>query len=108
MHERRTTARIMLLALIGGAHRDPAAGSRHGLVYVADRLRCAVLRWARRWNQLAGLVALFAVVALIVLVAAPAVGVHVLKGYQKQRLTTFITPARLCPAQVTPTRSSSP
>ena len=29
LHEWRTTARIMLLALIAGAARDPAAGPRH-------------------------------------------------------------------------------
>jgi rod shape determining protein RodA len=33
---------------------------------------------------------------VLVLAVAPAVGVNVLKGYQKERLTTFINPPRVC------------
>lgn len=45
------------------------------------------------WRQLAGLVALVLVSGTIVLVAAPAIGVHVLKPYQEERLTVFLNPS---------------
>ena len=39
------------------------------------------------WKQLTALLAMFIASVAIVLVAAPAAGVHVLKPYQVQRLT---------------------
>ena len=38
-----------------------------------------------------------------ILAVAPALGVNVLKGYQKQRLTTFIDPPTVCNTQKDPT-----
>jgi rod shape determining protein RodA len=48
------------------------------------------------WKQLTALAALGAVAIAIVLGGAPALGVHVLKPYQQQRLTTFLNPPRVC------------
>lgn len=89
--ERETTARLMLLALGPAAlvMIQPDLGT--SLVYVA--LSFAILFVAGTpGRQLGGLVGLFAVATVLVLVAAPAVGVHVLKDYQVQRLTGFVNP----------------
>jgi len=45
------------------------------------------------WRHFAALGALFAVAIALVLVAAPAVGVEVLKPYQVDRLTSFLHPS---------------
>ncbi|MGH2909274.1 MAG: FtsW/RodA/SpoVE family cell cycle protein, partial [Solirubrobacteraceae bacterium] len=103
MHERRTTARIMLLALIGALIVIPQPDLGTGLVYVA--IGFAVLFFAgTSFRQLSGLVALFAVSLTIALVAAPAVGVHVLKCYQVQRITAFLHPSAThsCPGAPDP------
>jgi rod shape determining protein RodA len=92
LHERETTARIMLLALGPAAlvMIQPDLGT--ALVYVA--LALSVLFVAgTSGRQLWGLIGLFAVATALVLVAAPAVGVHVLKPYQVQRLTGFVNPS---------------
>jgi rod shape determining protein RodA len=89
--ERETTSRIMLLALIPAmlVVAQPDLGS--GLVYVAIAL--AVLFVAgTKWTHFAALGALGAVAIVIALVAAPAVGVEVLKPYQVDRLTAFLHP----------------
>jgi rod shape determining protein RodA len=90
--ERETTSRIMLLALIPAmlVIGQPDLGS--GLVYVAIVL--AVLFVAGTpWTHFAALGALGAVAVVVVLVAAPAVGVEVLKPYQVDRLTAFLNPS---------------
>jgi rod shape determining protein RodA len=95
LHERRTTARIMLLALFPAmiVIAQPDLGT--GLVYVMVSL--SVLFFAgTSWKQLTALAALFVIALVMVLAVAPAVGVNVLKGYQKQRLTTFINPPQNC------------
>jgi rod shape determining protein RodA len=62
------------------------------LVYVA--LAFAILFVAGTpGRQLGGLMGLFAVAIVLVLVVAPATGVHVLKPYQVQRLTGFVHPS---------------
>jgi rod shape determining protein RodA len=89
--ERETTSRIMLLALIPAmlVVAQPDLGS--GLVYVAIAL--AVLFVAgTKWTHFAALATLGAVAIVIALVAAPAVGVEVLKPYQVDRLTAFLNP----------------
>jgi rod shape determining protein RodA len=92
LHERRTTARIMLLALIPAMIVIPQPDLGTGMVYVA--VGFALLFFAgTSWKQLASLVALFAISITFVLVAAPAMGVHVLKPYQVQRLTGFLNPS---------------
>jgi rod shape determining protein RodA len=93
--DRRTTVRIMLLALIPAmvVIKQPDLGT--GLVYVT--IACGILFFAgTSWKQLVALVALFATAIALVLAVAPAVGVNVLQTYQKQRLTTFINPPTVC------------
>ena len=78
LNSRDTTVRVMLLTLIpaGLVIVQPDLGS--GLVYIV-----------------AGLAVLFALAAVAIaltLVVAPKVGVTVLHGYQKDRLTAFLNP----------------
>ena len=90
--ERETTSRIMLLALLPAmlVIAQPDLGS--GLVYIA--IVVAVLFVAgTKWTHLAGLGALAAVAIVTVLVAAPAMGIELLKPYQMDRLTAFVNPA---------------
>jgi rod shape determining protein RodA len=91
LHDRETTSRIVLLALVPAilVVGQPDLGS--GLVYLAIVL--AVLFVAgTKWTHFVALAALVAVAVALVLVAAPAVGVEVLKPYQKDRLTAFLNP----------------
>ena len=93
LHERRTTARIMLLALIPALIVIPQPDLGTGMVYVA--VGFSILFFAgTSFRQLAGLITLFAVSIAIVLAGAPAMGVHLLKPYQVQRLTGFLNPSR--------------
>ncbi len=92
LHERRTTARIMLLALVPALIVIPQPDLGTGMVYVA--VGFAILFFAgTSWKRLTALVAMFVVSVALVLVAAPALGVHVLKPYQVQRLTGFLNPS---------------
>jgi rod shape determining protein RodA len=92
LHERRTTARIMLLALIPAMVVIPQPDLGTGLVYVCIGFTVLFVA-GTSWKQLAALVALFVIAVLGVLVIAPALGVHVLKPYQMQRLTGFLNPS---------------
>jgi len=92
LHERRTTARIMLLALIPAMIVIPQPDLGTGLVYVCIGFTVLFVA-GTSWKQLMALVALFAVAVLMVLVVAPATGHHVLKPYQMQRLTGFLNPS---------------
>jgi rod shape determining protein RodA len=86
-----TTSRTMLLALIPAmlVVAQPDLGS--GLVYIA--VAVAVLFVAgTKWTHFAALGGLGALAIVVVLVAAPAVGVEVLKDYQVDRLTAFVNP----------------
>jgi rod shape determining protein RodA len=90
--ERETTSRIVLLALVPAmlVIAQPDLGS--GLVYLAIVL--AVLFVAGTpWTHFATLGALGAVAIAVVLLAAPAAGVEVLKPYQMDRLTAFLNPS---------------
>jgi rod shape determining protein RodA len=61
-------------------------------VYIAVGL--SILFFAgTSWKQLATLGALFVTALVIALVAAPALGVHVLSHYQEQRLVGFLHPS---------------
>ncbi len=92
LHESRTTARIMLLALIPAMVVIPQPDLGTGMVYVA--IGFMVLFFAgTSWKQLTGLVAMFIASIAIVLAGAPALGVHLLKPYQVQRLTGFLNPS---------------
>jgi rod shape determining protein RodA len=90
--ERETTSRIVLLALVPAmlVVAQPDLGS--GLVYLAIVL--AVLFVAgTKWTHFAALGGLGAAAIVVVLLAAPAVGVQVLKPYQTDRLTAFLNPS---------------
>jgi rod shape determining protein RodA len=92
LRDRDTTARTMLLALIPAALviLQPDLGT--GLVYVVIAL--AVLFVAgTSWRHFAALGAAFVVATVLVLAAAPAVGIQVLKPYQVERLTGFVNPS---------------
>jgi rod shape determining protein RodA len=92
LRERQTTALVMLAALVPAMFviAQPDLGS--GLVYVVIAFTLLFVAGVS-WRHLAGLVALGLVALTFVLVAAPAVGVHVLKPYQLQRLTAFLHPS---------------
>jgi rod shape determining protein RodA len=92
LRERETTALVMLAAIVPAmlVIAQPDLGS--GLVYVVIALTLLFIA-GTSWKHLAGLLALGAVSLTFILVAAPAVGVHVLKPYQVQRLTAFLHPS---------------
>jgi rod shape determining protein RodA len=92
LRELDTTARVLLLALVPAmlVILQPDLGS--GLVYMAIAFMLLFVA-GTSWRQLAGLLALVVVSGTIVLVAAPAAGVHVLKPYQEERLTVFLNPS---------------
>jgi rod shape determining protein RodA len=92
LHERRTTARIMLLAMIPALIVIPQPDLGTGLVYVTVGFTMLFVA-GTSWKQLTALVAMFAAAIAIVLAGAPALGVHVLKPYQVQRLTGFLNPS---------------
>ncbi len=93
LNERRTTARIMLLALVPALIVIPQPDLGTGLVYVA--IAFSILFFAgTSWKQLTALIAMFVISVTLVLAVAPALGVHVLKPYQVQRLTGFLNPSR--------------
>jgi rod shape determining protein RodA len=89
--DRDTTARVMLLALIPAAFvmMQPDLGS--SLVYLVIVITVLFVA-GTAWQHFAALAALGAVAITLVLVAAPAVGVEVIKPYQKDRLTAFLNP----------------
>jgi rod shape determining protein RodA len=89
--DRETTSRIVLLALFPAmlVVAQPDLGS--GLVYLA--ILVAVLFVAGTpWTHFAGLAGLAAVAIAVVVVAAPMAGVQLLKPYQMDRLTAFLSP----------------
>jgi rod shape determining protein RodA len=92
LRERDTTARVMLAALVPAmlVIAQPDLGS--GMVYMAVAFVMLLVAGAP-WQQLGGLLALVCVSVAVVLVAAPAVGLHVLKPYQTERLTAFLHPS---------------
>jgi rod shape determining protein RodA len=93
LNERETTSRIMLLAVLPAilVVGQPDLGS--GMVYIAIAL--AVLFVAgTKWTHFAALGVLATAAVVVTLVAAPAVGVQVLKPYQVDRLTAFLHPTQ--------------
>lgn len=92
LRDRDTTARTMLLALFPSllVILQPDLGT--GMVYVVVAL--AVLFVAgTSWRHFAVLGVVFVVSVTLVLGAAPAMGVQLLKPYQVQRLTGFLSPS---------------
>ena len=92
LRERDTTARVLLAALIPAMFviAQPDLGS--GMVYMVIAF-VLLLVAGTPGRQLAQLLALVAMSLTFVLVGAPAVGVHVLKPYQVERLTAFLHPS---------------
>jgi rod shape determining protein RodA len=89
--DRETTSRMTLLAVVPAmlVIAQPDLGS--GLVYLA--ILVAILFIAGTpWTHFAALGGLAAAAIVLVLIAAPAAGVEVLKPYQKDRLTAFLSP----------------
>jgi rod shape determining protein RodA len=91
LHERDTTARTLLIALIPAAlvMVQPDLGS--SLVYGAIALSVLFVS-GTPGRHFAALGALAAFAVSFVLVIAPLGGVQVLHGYQKDRLTAFLHP----------------
>jgi rod shape determining protein RodA len=92
LHEWRTTARIMLLALIPALVVIPQPDLGTGMVYVIVGFMILFVA-GTSWKQITALVAMFLAAIALVLAGAPALGVHVLKPYQVQRLTGFLNPS---------------
>ncbi len=92
LHEWSTTARVMLLALAPAllVIAQPDLGT--GMVFVVVGFTLLFLA-GTSWKQLTVLVAMFAVSIALVLAGAPALGVHLVKPYQVQRLTGFLNPS---------------
>jgi len=95
LHEHRTTARILLLALVPAILVIPEPDIGTALVYLSIAFLVLVFA-GTPWKQLAAIVMLAVVAVLVVLVLAPAAGVHVLKPYQQQRLTAFLHSTSNC------------
>ncbi len=92
LHEWRTTARIMLLAILPALIVIPQPDLGTAMVYVA--VGFSVLFFVGTpFKQIGAVIGIFAGAIVIVLVVAPAVGVHVLHGYQLDRLTAFLNPS---------------
>jgi rod shape determining protein RodA len=89
---RQTTARIVLLGLIPTMLVMAENDLGSALVYGVGILAVLFVAGAP-WRHFAALGALFAVAVAIVLAGAPALGVDVLKPYQKDRLTSFLEPS---------------
>jgi rod shape determining protein RodA len=89
---RQTTARILVLGLIPTMLVMAENDLGSALVYGVGILAVLFVAGAP-WRHFAALGALFAVAIAIVLVGAPAVGVQVLKPYQEDRLTSFLSPS---------------
>jgi rod shape determining protein RodA len=92
LRDLETTAQVMLVALVPAMFVviQPDLGS--GLVYMAIAFMLLFVA-GTSWRQLTAIVALVLVSATVVLVAAPAAGVHVLKTFQEERLTAFLHPS---------------
>ena len=90
---RQRTARYLLLGLAPAAliFMQPDLGTSlvFGVVTLAVMFLAGV-----RWSHFLAIAAGIAVMVTAVLVVAPAVGTPVLKGYQEQRLTSFLHPSR--------------
>ncbi|MGI8945499.1 MAG: rod shape-determining protein RodA [Thermoleophilaceae bacterium] len=93
LEDRETTSRIVLLALLPAilVVAQPDLGS--GLVYISVALATLFVA-GTKWTHFAALGALGLTAVIVVLVAAPAVGVEPLKDYQRNRLTAFVNPAQ--------------
>jgi len=90
---RETTVRLMLMALFPAmlVMAQPDLGS--SLVYIAGTVGLLFVA-GTPWKHFVALGALGAVALTLTLVVLPAVGVHPLKQYQVDRLTSFLHPSQ--------------
>jgi rod shape determining protein RodA len=90
--DRETTSRVTLMALIPAmlVVAQPDLGS--GLVYISIALATLFVA-GTKWTHFAALGTIGVAAIAIVLIAAPAAGVEVLKPYQMDRLTAFVDPS---------------
>src|SRR5579875_3695113 len=93
VRDRRNTALLMAVTVVAAllVMIQPDIGS--SLVYMVIAVAILFVGGVPT-RHLATLLGLAAVVASLVLVAAPAAGVHLLKRYQEERLTAFLHPTR--------------
>jgi rod shape determining protein RodA len=98
LYEWRTTGRIMLLSLIPALVVIPQPDLGTAMVFVAIGL-VTLFVVGSSWKHLVALITMFVAAAAIVLAGAPALGVHVVKHYQMQRLTAFLHSSRNCSTQ---------
>src|SRR5579875_291082 len=93
VRDRRNTALLLALTVVAAllVMIQPDIGS--SLVYLVIAVAILFIGGVPG-RHLATLLGLAAVVASLVLVAAPAAGVHLLKRYQEERLTAFLHPTR--------------
>ena len=90
--ERQRTARLLLMGFVPAliVFLQPDLGT--AITYVVITLAILFVVGVR-WTHFALLGALLATAVTAVLVIAPAVGHPVLKGYQQERLTSFLNPS---------------
>ena len=90
--EKETTARIMLLAVLPAmlVIAQPDLGS--GFVYITIALALLFVA-GTKWTHFALLGVLATAAVTAVVVVGPALGTHLLKDYQVQRLTAFVHPS---------------
>jgi rod shape determining protein RodA len=92
MSERQRTSRLLLLgfipAMIVFIQPDLGTGAVYGVITLAVLFVAGV-----RWTHFAAVGALLALAVTAVLVIAPALGHPVIKGYQQERLTSFLNPS---------------
>lgn len=94
LRARDATIRTLALALVPTllVIAEPDIGS--SLVYVSIAISALFIAGVP-WKHFAGLAALVALALSLVLVLAPAAGVHVLPKYQEERLTSFLHPGHI-------------
>jgi rod shape determining protein RodA len=90
--ERQRTVRYLCLGLAPAAlvFLQPDLGT--SLVFGAITLAVMYVGGVR-WTHFAAIGAAFVVLTAAILVVAPAIGTPILKGYQEQRLTSFLHPS---------------
>ena len=90
--ERQRTARLLLLGLAPAAliflQPDLGTGMVYGVITLAVLYIAGV-----KWQHFAAVGATVLAAVTLVLVIAPAVGLPLLKGYQQERLTSFLNPS---------------
>jgi len=92
VNERQRTARLLLMGFVPAliVFMQPDLGT--AVTYVVITLAILFVAGAR-WTHFALLGLLLAAAVSAVLVVAPAIGHPVLKGYQQERLTSFLNPS---------------